>query len=123
MKRVMIECPYTAEEKSAEYARACVLDSLQRGEAPVASIFVRALTLRDEALGLAAFAAGHAWVGCAEILAVYGDLGVDDAMRASIAMAERLGVAVEARSLRPESARPPSAEEQPRPSARPSRRG
>ena len=38
MKRVIIESPYAGNiKRNLEYARACVKDSLLRGEAPIAS--------------------------------------------------------------------------------------
>ena len=38
MKLVILESPYAGDvEANVEYARACVRDSLSRGEAPIAS--------------------------------------------------------------------------------------
>ena len=106
MKRVVIESPYSADspegvERNVQYARACLLHSLQRGEAPIASHLLHPQVLEDAAPEerRQGIAAGHAWIGCAEILAVYEDLGVSEGMRLGIAMAERLGVPVEVRRL------------------------
>jgi hypothetical protein len=133
MKRVVIESPYSADspegvERNVQYARACLLDSLTKGESPICSHLLHTQVFSDDNPDLRrqGIAAGHAWIGCAEILAVYEDLGVSEGMRLGIAMAERLGVAVEVRSLNARPSRrpdPPAEEPQPRPSSRPSRRG
>ena len=51
MRRVIVESPYAGNvEGNIEYARACVRDSLARGEAPIAShlLYTQCGVLRDE---------------------------------------------------------------------------
>ncbi len=84
------------------YARECLLDSLRRGEAPLASHLLYTQVLDDEVaedreLGMSA---GFAWNRHAELVAVYEDLGVSRGMRAGISIAEALGIPVEYRSIR-----------------------
>jgi len=105
---VVIESPYGAPnqagiDRNVAYARACVRDSLQRGEAPIAShlLHTQEGILRDEVpeertLGINA---GHAWIPKAEGVAVYEDLGISGGMRIGIAVAEAAGTPVEYRKL------------------------
>ena len=105
MKRVLIESPYAGDvEGNVAYARACVLDSLRRGEAPYAShLFFTQPGLLDDcdgqerALGIEA---GLAWGAAAELTVVYADRGVSGGMRAGIERAELEGRPVEYRSLK-----------------------
>jgi len=51
MIRVILESPYSGDiEKNIKYARACVRDSLSRGEAPIAShlLYTQEGILKDE---------------------------------------------------------------------------
>ena len=111
MKLVIIESPLgtkpdgtrcTAEEmaENQRYARACMLDSLRRGEAPFASHVLYPLVLDDATpeerrMGMeAGFAWGHAaWLAAGPsdtygeflaTVAVYVDRGVTSGMRAGI---------------------------------------
>ncbi|PPG03569.1 hypothetical protein C5E06_09840 [Pseudoclavibacter sp. RFBI5] len=89
---VVLESPYAGDvEANLAYARACVADSLARGEAPIAShlLYTQPGILDDadpaeRALGIAA---GHAWIGVASKLVVYTDLGINRGMEAGIAAA------------------------------------
>lgn len=89
---VVLESPYAGDvEANLAYARACVADSLARGEAPIAShlLYTQPGILDDadpaeRALGIAA---GHAWIGVASKLVVYTDLGISRGMEAGIAAA------------------------------------
>jgi len=104
MRRVILESPYAGEiERNVTYARRCVRDCLQRGEAPIAShlLFTQPGILRDEiaaerALGISA---GLAWLSVAEAVVVYVDHGISAGMRAAITKAEQLGIQVEMRKL------------------------
>ena len=54
MKLVVIESPYAGQiARNVEYARACMADSLRRGEAPIAShlLYTQPGILRDEVEG------------------------------------------------------------------------
>lgn len=103
---VVLESPYAGDvEANLAYARACVADSLARGEAPIAShlLYTQPGILDDadpaeRALGIAA---GHAWIGVASKLVVYTDLGISPGMEAGIAAARSWahGAPIEYRTL------------------------
>lgn len=87
MKRVVIESPFKGETAAEEaenvaYARACLLDSLRRGEAPFASHLLYTQVL-DDALAAErelGIAAGLAFVRDADLTAVYVNRGVSSGM-------------------------------------------
>lgn len=97
----MIESPYAGQvTRNVAYARACLLDSLRRGEAPFAMHLLFPQVLDDKnaeerALGIAA---GLAWSERAELVALYVDLGISGGMRLAVEAAERRGIPVEHRS-------------------------
>lgn len=104
MRLVIIESPYQGDiEKNVEYARACVRDSLSRGEAPIAShlLYTQPGILKDEIPSERQWGidAGLAWRTVAEASVVYTDLGVSRGMEYGIAAAEAAGITVEYRSL------------------------
>mgnify|MGYP002141352428 CR=1 FL=1 len=104
MRLVIIESPYAGDiEKNVEYARACVRDSLSRGEAPIAShlLYTQPGILKDEIPSERQWGidAGLAWRTVAEASVVYTDLGISRGMEYGIAAAEAAGLAVEYRSL------------------------
>jgi hypothetical protein len=97
---VIIESPYAGSSsnrliaffqrwRNRRYARACVRDSLIRGEAPIAShlLYTRGID------------AGLAWRSVAEATIVYMDHGVTDGMRYEIAKARTDGKEVEYRKI------------------------
>jgi len=102
MKRVVIESPFAGDrERNVEYAKACLLDSLKRGEAPFASHLLYPYVLDDDnqehrKLGMEA---GFAWLSCALASCVYTDLGISPGMAKGVAIAEDYGVPVEYRTL------------------------
>jgi len=87
MKRVLIESPYAANKlftvkQHEAYAKMALLDSLMREEAPIASHLLHTMVLKDEIpeerqLGIAA---GLAWLGVAEQIVFYTDLGMSPGM-------------------------------------------
>ena len=87
--RVIIESPFAGDtEKHIAYARACVKDSIDRGEAPFAShlLYTQPGILNDEnaherARGMEA---GFAWGPHAQLVAVYTDHGVTKGMQEGI---------------------------------------
>ena len=93
MKRVIIESPYggdTWEEikRNERYARACMRDSLLRGEAPYLShlLYTQPNVLDDNIpeerrMGIDA---GFAWRATAEYTVVYRDLGISRGMQEGI---------------------------------------
>ena len=108
MKRVIIESPYKSKDpaivaRNVRYARKCLLDSLMRGEAPLAShlLYTQPGILRDDIpaerrLGIDA---GLAWGNPAEATVVYTDLGVTPGMEQGIARAEAEERPVEYRKI------------------------
>lgn len=99
---VIIESPYTGDlARNTEYARACLLDSLRRGEAPIASHLLHTQALDDvrpdeRELGIEA---GLAWYRVAEKCVVYEDRGTSGGMITGIRRAKKFGVPVEYRRL------------------------
>jgi len=112
MKKVIIETPYRAETKkeikeNIRYARACVKDSLDRGEAPIAShlLYTQGGILRDEIkaernLGIKA---GLAWLEDAELHVFYIDRGFSEGMRFAYTCSRFLSVKREYRRLKVET--------------------
>jgi len=102
MKLVIIESPYAGDvEANTEYARRCLYDSLQRGEAPFASHLLYTQVLFDakpeeRRLGMDA---GFAWAAMADICAVYTDLGITPGMHKGIASAKKYNILVECRRI------------------------
>lgn len=108
MTRVVLESPLGAPtrdeiESNKAYARACMRDSLSRGEAPFASHLLYDqpgvlddTVLEDRSRGIYA---GFAWGDVAERCVVYTDRGISAGMRLGIARWEALGLAVEHRSI------------------------
>ena len=102
MRRVVLESPWAGDElRHAVYARACLKDSLQRGEAPLASHLLYTQVLDDKVKEerRQGIDAGHAWMPAADALVVYMDLGFSAGMVQGIEMAGNLGLPVEKRSL------------------------
>ena len=107
MRKVVIESPFagpTEEIRAAniEYAKACCLDCLRRGETPYASHLIFPQFLDDDApeqrrVGILA---GLEWACTADATVVYTDLGMSKGMQLGIKHAEESGRPVEYRSLR-----------------------
>lgn len=104
MRLVVIESPYAgAYDVNLMYLRACLRDSLDRGESPIAGHGLLTQVLDDRkaeerALGIACH---MAWIPMAHAVAAYTDLGVSAGMREAITYAESIGVPVERRTLPP----------------------
>jgi hypothetical protein len=108
VRLVILESPYGSSDKrrlarNIRYARACLRDSLIRGESPLAShlLYTQEGVLLDanpteRELGIAA---GLAWVCRADATVVYTDIGVSEGMRQGIARARTFGRPVEERTL------------------------
>lgn len=102
MKLVVIESPYSGDVgENIKYARAALLDSLKRGEAPIASHLLYTQVLDDAVSGERALGidAGFAWNKHAELVAVYTDRGISDGMTAGILFAADNKIPVEFRSI------------------------
>ena len=100
MTRVILESPYAAPTPegiayNVSYARACLRDSLLRGEAPIAShlLYTQPGVLRDEVAEerLRGINAGLAWREVADAWVFYLDLGWSPGMAAARELAEREG--------------------------------
>lgn len=104
MIKVIIESPYAGDiETNERYARACMKDCLQRGEAPFAShlLYTQEGVLDDtipeeRSLGIDA---GLVWGACADKTVVYTNLGTSKGMEYGIANAKRAGREIEYRRL------------------------
>lgn len=104
MRLVIIESPYAGDvEVNEAYARACVRDSLLRGEAPIAShlLYTQPGILSDliPAERQHGIDAGLAWRRVAQASVVYTDRGITKGMEYGIAAARAAGVPVEFRTL------------------------
>jgi len=107
-KLVLIESPfkgadYNETRDNILYARACVHDSISRGEAPYAShlFFTQAGILNDkiEEERMMGIDAGLAWGANAELSAFYIDRGISGGMEYGMASAKKIGRPIEERSL------------------------
>lgn len=105
MRLVIIESPYAGDiERNLRYARACMRDSLERGESPLAShlLYTQEGILSDSdsherAWGIAA---GLAWAEKADTTVVYTDLGASRGMAQGIANAIAAGRPIEYRTIK-----------------------
>ncbi len=104
MKLVVVESPYAGDiEINERYARECLSDCLNRGEAPFAShlIYTQPGVLDDtipeeREHGIQA---GFAWGQAASLTAVYTDRGTSRGMQYGIDAAKEAGRPVEFRTL------------------------
>lgn len=104
MRLVILESPFAGDvNANIAYARACVRDSLQRGEAPIASHLLYTqpgiLDADIPAERQRGIDAGLAWRAVAEASVVYVDRGVSAGMRHGIAAARQARVPVYYRSI------------------------
>lgn len=104
MKLVIIESPYAGDiEANVAYARAAMRDSLNRGEAPIAShlLYTQPGILLDEVPEERRWGidAGLAWRKVAEAAVFYVDRGWSGGMTAARELYEREGFPFELRSL------------------------
>lgn len=107
MKKVIIESPLKGDtELNKRYAKACILDSLKRGEAPFAShlLYDQAGILDDSVpaereLGIQA---GFVWGTMADLSAFYVDYGMSSGMIRGLENALKENIPVEIRRLGPE---------------------
>lgn len=102
--RVIIESPYAGDvERNLRYLRACMRDSLLRGEAPFAShgLYTQLGVLDDlnpeeRKLGINA---GFAWRSSAELVVFYLDLGWSPGMEQARALCVAVGAATVERKI------------------------
>ena len=104
MRLVLIESPYAGDvEAHTAYARLCMRDSLERGEAPYAShlLYTQPLILDDldpeeREWGIHA---GLSWGAVADLTAVYIDFGISSGMEYGIFAAKDHGRPIEYRKI------------------------
>lgn len=104
MRLVIVESPFAGDVgANIEYARACVRDSLMRGEAPIAShlLYTQPGVLNDAVPEERQHGidAGLAWRAVAQASVVYTDRGISNGMEYGIRAAQAAGIPVEYRSL------------------------
>ena len=99
---VIIESPYKGKIKTnVAYAKKCMFDSFKRGESPFASHLLYTQVLDDTIANQRAMGLQRAfnWYECAELMAVYTDLGITAGMKLGINKAKELSIGIEYRSL------------------------
>lgn len=106
--RTVAECLNTrvkpcSSAANIRYAQLCLLDCLQRGEAPFASHLLYTQVLDDRQSGEheAGIRAGLEWAELADVCALYEDFGISPGMERGMKRADRIGVPVECRKLPP----------------------
>lgn len=104
MRRVILESPYAGNiETNIQYARKCVRDALQRGEAPIAShlLYTQDNILDDTKPEERQWGidAGLAWKSVAEASVVYTDRGISRGMQFGIDAASAAGLQIEYRKI------------------------
>lgn len=105
MRRIIIESPYAGDiEANTTYARMCMRDALERGDAPIAShlLYTQPGILdefnpEERAWGIEA---GFAWWDAAEKVVFYVDRGWSKGMYAAWAKASKEHKPIEMRLLK-----------------------
>lgn len=100
--RVILESPYAGNTGvNRAYARAAMLDSLKRGEAPFAShlLYTQVLNDNNDEQREQGLTAARAYIGIVQKMVIYTDLGVSEGMRESLDMAANRRIRIEFRSL------------------------
>lgn len=106
MKPVILESPYAGDTfRNQHYARLCMIDSRERGEAPFVShlLYTQILDDDDPIQRQMGISAGHSFISRVDKMVVYTDRGISEGMRAGIAEAERHQIPIEYRELTSES--------------------
>ena len=101
-KLVVIESPYSGNiERNRDYARAAMVDSLQRGEYPIAShlLYPQVLFESVPAQRELGIQAGYAWMALCDLVAVYNDYGTSHGMQAAVEQALVLKKSIEYRYI------------------------
>lgn len=102
MKRVILESPYAGDvERNEQYLDRCILDCLERKEAPFASHGLYTSALDDlnpdeRALGIGA---GLAWSDVADYVVFYIDHGMSNGMRVALTHHKKKGKEVKFRKI------------------------
>lgn len=102
MRLVIIESPYAGDvAANEEYARRCVKDSLDRGEAPIAFhlLYPQVLNDDDPRQRELAIECNLAWQLQADAIIVYRDRGISPGMQIALDMAHVTRIPIEVRSI------------------------
>ena len=104
LRLVILESPYAGDvAANVEYARACVYDSLSRGEAPIVShLLYTQQGILDDSVPFErswGIQAGLAWIDVCEAMVVYTNWGISLGMKAAIDHALTRGKPIEYRAL------------------------
>ena len=102
MIRTIVESPYRGEvARNKAYLDRCLLDSLRRGEAPIAShkIFTDILDDNSPNQRNIGIKAGLAWIQVADVMAVYTDFGISDGMENAMSRARLHKIPIELREI------------------------
>ena len=102
MIRTIVESPYRGNvARNKAYLDRCLLDSLKRGEAPIAShkIFTDILDDNSPNQRNIGIRAGLAWIQVADLMAVYTDLGISDGMENAMSRARLHKIPIELREI------------------------
>ena len=103
MIKVIIESPYAGNIKeNVKYAKECLLDSLNRGESPIASHLLYTQVLKDSDINQRRMGinAGLVWLDVTDKHIFYADLGYSPGMLEAFAYSKSKGIAVEERYIR-----------------------
>jgi hypothetical protein len=93
---ILVRVEYHAAENAA-YGRACFVDCLERGEAPLSSAVYADLAEFDQ--HEQRFEAAHTWLSAAKRLVIYTDFGINARMSRAIRAARAVYLPIEFRSL------------------------
>ena len=104
MKLVILESPFAGDiDRNIKYARECLRDSLNRGEAPLAShlLYTQEGVLDDliEEERMLGINAGLEWVKMASLHVFYIDYGMSDGMKYAREYAKNLKIDTEYRTI------------------------
>src|SRR5215469_13633900 len=106
-KKVVIESPYSGDtKKNLAYLNLCMLDSIRRGEAPIAShkLYTDILNDNDPEERSLGINLGFTWLKAADLVAFYSNLGFSRGMSFSLDRLKKKIVRVpyEIRTIDPE---------------------
>lgn len=105
IRRVVIESPYAGDiDRNVAYARRAILDSVARGEAPIASHLLFPTFILDDNVDASrrlGIECGLAWHHACDAVVFYKDLGMSPGMETARVHCEAHGIHWEVRYLEP----------------------
>ena len=102
MIRTIVESPYRGDvARNIGYLIRCLLNSISRGEAPIAShkLFHGVLDDFEKEQREAGIEAGLAWIQVADLMAVYTDHGISSGMENAMSRARLHKIPIELREI------------------------